>query len=528
MTKTVMLSCAAIAMTIAFPLGAHAQNAGPAITVDGSAPRHKISDDIYGMAEYGVDPQFQATARLPVLRWGGDGATRYNWQVDSSNAGFDWYFMGGDGIANPTPGGGPDALVLADQATGSQTLLTIPIIPYINNSSDWSCSFPVSVYGQQQSTNPYVFPNGETCGNSIALDGTQLIDTDILANHIPNAPSIQKAWVQHLVGRFGTAKAGGVQFYQMDNEPFGWANTHRDVQPSQPTYDFIVQQTEAYAAAVKQADRTAAILGPSDFGWAAYVGNPPEIQEHGGLWNAPWYLQQIAQYQATKHVRLIDYFDEHYYPSFTNPPDDATLLQSTRSLWDPTFTDDSWIGQYYGPIYLIPRMQAWVKQYDPGIKVAISEYSWGATDQLVGALAEADVLGIFGRQALDFATMWNVPTPTQPVAFSFLLYRNYDGAGHGFGTVSIAASSADQDEVSVYAAARSDHMLTLVLINKTTGDLTSSLSIAHPAPNKPAQFYSYSNADLTAIHALAPVSFKHGTASVTVPAMSMNILVVPE
>ena len=507
---------------------AHAQNAGPAITIDAAASRHAISPYIYGMAEYGVDPAYQKSARLPVLRWGGDGTTRYNWQVDSSNAGFDWYFMGGDGIADPTPSGGPDALVLADEKTQSQTLLTIPIIPYINNSASWSCSFPVRLYGPQQSTNPYVFPNGDTCGNSIALDGSQLQDTNILANHIANTPSFQNAWVQHLVSKFGTAKKGGVKFYQMDNEPFGWANTHRDVQPSQPTYDFIVAQTLQYASAVKEADKSALILGPSDFGWAAYVGNGPEIQEHGGLWNAPWYLQQMAQYQAAGHPRPIDYFDEHYYPSFSAQPDTATLLQSTRSLWDPTFTDDSWIGQYYGPIHLIPRMQAWVKQYNPGLKTALSEYSWGNTGQIVDAVAEADVLGVFGRQGLDFATMWNVPSPTQPLAFSFLLYRNYDGAGDGFGTVSVQSSSADQDQLAVYAAARSDHMLTIALINKTASPLTSAMTVAHPAPTKSAQYYSYSSADLTAIHGLPPVAFKHGAANVTVPAMSINMLVLPE
>jgi hypothetical protein len=529
MLKPSLLACAALGVAAGAPAsGANGQSAGPAISIDNSQQRHAISDDIYGMAEYGVDPGFQAAARLPVLRWGGDGTTRYNWRVDSSNAGFDWYFMGGSGNANPTPSGGPDALVLADQATQSQTLLTIPIIPYINASAAWSCSFPVQVYGAQQSTNPYVFPNGETCGNSITTAGAQLTDTTILANHIPNQPSIQQAWVQHLVGRFGNARAGGVKFYQMDNEPFGWANTHRDVQPAQPSYDFIVQQTQAYAAVVKKADRTAAILGPSDFGWPAYVGNGPEITEHGGLWNAPWYLQQMAQYEAAHGVRLIDYFDEHYYPSFNGTPTDALLLQSTRSLWDPTYTDPSWIGQYYGAIQLIPRMQAWVKQYDPGLKVAISEYSWGDTGTIVGALAQADVLGIFGRQGLDFATMWNVPTPTQPVAFSFLLYRNYDGAGHGFGTLSVQSVSADQDEVSAYAALRSDHALTIVLINKTTGDLTVPVTLAHPAPTGSAAVYSYSGANPGAIQAVAPVAFKRGRSSVTVPAMSMNILVVPE
>jgi len=506
--------------------GARAQNAGPAITVDGAAGRHPISDYIYGMAEYGVDPGFQAAARLPVLRWGGDGTTRYNWQVDSSNAGFDWFFMGGDGDANPTPSGGPDALVLADRATQSQTLLTIPIIPWINSSAAWSCSFPVEVYGPQQETNPYVFPNGDTCGNSIATDGTQLVDTDIPANHVPNTPAIQAGWMQHLVGRFGPAKSGGVQFYQMDNEPYGWANTHRDVQPTQPTYDMIEALTEQYAAVVKKADPSAKVLGPSDFGWAAYVGSQAEINEHGGLWNAPWYLSKMAAYEAAHHVRLVDYFDEHYYP--TGPGGDAWLLQSTRSLWDPTYIDDSWIGQWYGAIYLIPRFQAWVAQYDPGLKVGLSEYSWGETTELVGGLVQADVLGIFGRQGLDFATMWNVPQPTDPVAFSFLLYRNYDGAGHGFGTVSVQSASADQDVVAVYAAKRSDHTLTMVLINKTLGDVVCPITVTHPAPTAAAQMYMYSNADLTGIDVQAPVQFMHGQASLTVPAYSMSILILPE
>ena len=186
--------------------------AGPGISVNPQAGQHTINRNIYGMAEYGVDSHFQANAHLPVLRWGGDGTTRYNWQVDSSNAGFDWFFMGGNGNPNPVPSAGPDALVAADMATNSQTLLTIPLIPYINASSSWSCSFPVSAYGPQQATNPYVFPNGQTCGNSLATNGTQLHDTNILANHVANTPATQQAWVQHLVAKFGGANNGGVKY----------------------------------------------------------------------------------------------------------------------------------------------------------------------------------------------------------------------------------------------------------------------------------------------------------------------------
>ncbi len=69
--RVVVLACVAIP--------AHAQTAGPAIAVDIAAGHHPISPDIYGMASSGVTPAYQAAARLPVLRWGGDAATRYNW-----------------------------------------------------------------------------------------------------------------------------------------------------------------------------------------------------------------------------------------------------------------------------------------------------------------------------------------------------------------------------------------------------------------------------------------------------------------
>ena len=61
----------------------------------------------------------------------------------------------------------------------------------------------------------------------------------------------------------------------------------------------------------------------------------------------------------------------------------------------------------------------------------------------VDALTEADVLGIYGRQALDFANFWTVPQPTDAVAYSFRLYRNYDGAGGEFGDTSVNSTSTD-------------------------------------------------------------------------------------
>jgi hypothetical protein len=203
--------------------------AAPTLTVDAAASRHPISPDIYGIASYGLDTTFAKEIQVPNVRWGGDGTSRYNWLVDSSNSGFDWYFMGGNGETTPVPGASADLMV--NTYKPANDLMTIPILPYVNKLSAWNCSFPVSIYGPQQSTNPYVHPNGDSCGNSLTPSGTQLIDNNIYANHIDNTTGLQQQWVQHLVSTFGTAAQGGVKFYQLDNEPYGWSNTHRDVMP---------------------------------------------------------------------------------------------------------------------------------------------------------------------------------------------------------------------------------------------------------------------------------------------------------
>ena len=65
-----------------------------------------ISPDIYGVNVFGADAGFQAfmkECRLPVNRQGGDATTRYNWKIDASNAGDDWFFMAGNGEGTHTP-----------------------------------------------------------------------------------------------------------------------------------------------------------------------------------------------------------------------------------------------------------------------------------------------------------------------------------------------------------------------------------------------------------------------------------------
>jgi hypothetical protein len=501
----------------------------PVLTVDASANRHPISDDIYGMNF--ADGTLAKELRVPVDRWGGDATSRYNWQVDASNAGFDWFFMAGGDQTTAVPGKGADDFVQKDRTAGARSLLTIPIIPYLNSKVSWDCSYPKAMFSPQQAYNPYVHPNGDDCGNSVLVsDGTsiRLAEQQKLRTHVYNTTSIATAWMQHLVQRWDTAANGGVRFVDLDNEPSGWANTHRDVVPDPPVYGSdagvpgIIELGIRYATAVKQVDPTIQVLGPVDFGYPVYD-------------RAPGYLDTFKAAEATAGQRLLDYLDEHYYPAScpantTDPgtaDDQAKRLRATRSLWDPTWKDESWIGQYYPPIQLIPFFRAMIAQHYPGTKLAITEYNFGGIASMNGALAQADVLGIFGREQVDLATMWGPPGTTDPVAYSFRMYRTYDGQGHGFGDVSVHAQSADQDAVSIYAAQRSsDGALTVMLVNKTTDVAAGTVALAGFSPAGPVQVWTYGPANLGAIQQQSGPSVSGGTIQVSIPAQTLMLLVL--
>jgi hypothetical protein len=496
--------------------------AAPTLTVDAAASRHPISPDIYGIASYGLDTTFAKEIQVPNVRWGGDGTSRYNWLVDSSNSGFDWYFMGGNGETTPVPGASADLMV--NTYKPANDLMTIPILPYVNKLSAWNCSFPVSIYGPQQSTNPYVHPNGDSCGNSLTPSGTQLIDNNIYANHIDNTTGLQQQWVQHLVSTFGTAAQGGVKFYQLDNEPYGWSNTHRDVMPVQADYPTITQLGQQYAAVIKQVDSSALVLGPSDFTLGGWIGN---TSQQGGVFAGEYYLQQMAAYDKQHGQRILDYFDEHYYFNTSTP---AAQLASTRTLWDPTYNGGTWVEQwdFDGPMQLIPRFRGWISANYPGTLLSLSEYSIDSGQKsIVDAIAEMDVLGIFGREPLDFANMWSPPAPQDPIAYAFRIFRNYDGNGSQFGDTSVSAVSTDQGQLSIYAAQRSsNNAVTILAINKTTGALAGSIALSNLNLPPTAQVYTYSQASLTSIVHASDAAIASGSLSYTFPGYSAVLFVV--
>jgi hypothetical protein len=129
------------------------------------------------------------------------------------------------------------------------------------------------------------------------------------------------------------------------------------------------------------------------------------------------------------------------------------------------------MGSSLGPaIQLLPRLQGKIAKGFPGTKLAVTEYNHGAENHISGAVAQADTLGIPGREGVYAAAFWPLSS-THPWSFAaWRAFRNYDGAGHHFGDTSVSASTSDLDHVSGYAStdASSAARVGLVLVHRPT------------------------------------------------------------
>lgn len=139
----------------------------------------------------------------------------------------------------------------------------------------------------------------------------------------------------------------------------------------------------------------------------------------------------------------------------------------------------------------------------------------------------ASVLGVFGREGVDVASFWGFDSPRDPTAYVWRIYRNYDGKGGQFGDTSVDAASADAAKLGIYAAKRTtDGALTIVVINRTSAALTSTLTVAGFAQKVGAASYTYAAARPGAIvaAALGPIALSRYAYSY--PADSVTLFAV--
>jgi hypothetical protein len=518
-----------------------AQNPVVTIAIDASAGRRAIDPNVYGVA-HATAAQL-ADLNVPLNRHGGNNTTRYNWQINADNRGNDWYYQS-IADASATPGERGDTFIANARAANAAAMLTIPTIEWVarvpaNRSK--LASFSIAKYGAQSGADWQWFPDA---GNGVRTSGQFVTGNDPNDANVPSSPALQQAWVQHLVNRWGAAASGGLRYYILDNEPSLWHATHRDVRPTGATMDEIRDKTVDFAQRIKAIDPTALVVGPEEWGWSGYFysgfdqqygaahgwSSLPDRAAHGGADYLPWYLDQLRRRHAASGQRLLDVFTVHYYPQGGEFSDDVSPAmqlrrnRSTRSLWDPSYVDETWIA---AAVRLVPRLESWVAAFYPGTRTGITEYNWGAEHHINGATAQADILGIFGREGLDMAARWATPASSTPTYKAIKLYRNYDGNRSAFGDTSVGAAVPNADVVAAFAATRtSDGALTVMAINKAlSGSTSATITFANFAARGIAQPWQLTSAN--SITRLADVAFGGGAFTVMLPPQSITLFVVP-
>jgi len=432
-----------------------------------------ISPDIYGVA--GASLRTLTNACVPLNRWGGNTACRYNWKLGNAwNTGNDWFFENVAIERNAWQG-----FLRRAECSGGRAVVTLPLVGYVAKNTS-SAAFSVRTCGPQQKTDPY----RPDAGNGMHLDGTPVTGNDRSATSVVADPPFVAAWVRQMVQDFPQLFEERRVVFALGNEPMLWNVTHRDVHPHPVSYDEYLERFIAMARAVRQVAPKALIAGPELWGWPAYFQSALDREtktgrdraSHGGEDFLPWFLKQLKAHEDRTGERLLDMVTVHYYPqaegvysASIDMKTTALRVETTRSMFDPTYRDPSWINDR---VELIPRLKRWVARCYPGLKTGITEYNWGGEEDISGALALADVLGIFGREGLDLACYWTCPPEGSPAAAVYALYRNADGRGAAFGNsrldVMWTLTAGSYDQLSVYASRdETAKMVTLMVVNKS-------------------------------------------------------------
>jgi hypothetical protein len=479
-----------------------------------------ISPLIYGNNYDLRDLQKQ---RWGALRLGGNRSTAYNWENNASNAGSDYQFQNDD--------------LMSKSAAPAQ-----PLLDFIDAAAGISAPAVITV-----SNADYVSAD-KNGGGDVRQSGPQYLTTRFKANHprkgspFSAVPDTKDADVyqDELVAFLKAHRPNAKLILSMDNEPELWAHTHAEIFHSPVTYADLWRRNHDFARAAKNVWPGIEVLGFVSYGYAGFM-SLQNASDADGRNFIDWYLDQARAAERKEGSRLIDYLDVHWYPEAqgggeritgtgTSPAVVIAREQAPRSLWDSTYREASWIQSAAGgSVDLLHWLQAKVDRHYPGTKLAFTEWNYGGANHISGAIAVADVLGIFGKFGVSLATYWSLTQEESFAYAAFRAYRNFDGKGASFGDVSIAAglTRPDPEKAVVYASMQSDHpeRVVIVLVNKSNQPSPTGLRISHSVAYSKADVFVLSGGQPvlragSPLRALATNAFRYD-----MPAQSVSVIV---
>ena len=182
-----------------------------------------------------------------------------------------------------------------------------------------------------------------------------------------------------------------------------------------------------------------------------------------------------------------------------------------------------------GPIALIPRLQAKIDARWPGTRLAFTEYYYGGGADISGGVAEADALGVFGREGVFAASVWHTGSTDDRFLYAALaMYRDYDGAGGAFGDTALRATSGDDARAAVYASvdASGAPRMVVVAINRSRAALTAGLAVTDARRYARAEVWQLTAAAAAPRRAADLTATTTNAFRVPLPARSVTTLVL--
>lgn len=481
---------------------------------------------------YGTNQLLTEEEHWGAMRQGGNRLTGYNWENNASNAGTD-YLNSSDnfltwiaGIQNENePGIVTTTFRDKSIQIDAYPLVTLQLAGYVARDKRGT------VTEQQTAPSPrwrnVIFEKG----SSFTLQP----DTSDSFVYLDE-------YVNFLVNRFGMANTPtGIKGYSLDNEPGLWTSTHPRIHPVNARCLEMVQKAIGVSTAVKNVDPYLEIFGPVLYGFNAYY-NFQSAADWDSVragtnyqWFIDYYLHQMKQAEISSGKRLLDVLDIHWYPeargdnriteTYANTSSDKLArVQAPRTLWDNNYTENSWIGQWFGSyLPLIPRLKQSINTFYPGTKLAITEFSYGGENDITGAIAMADVLGIFGKYDVYFGSYWQLDSPSDYISAAYKIYRNYDGNNSTFGDYYLPAVTSDSVNSSVYGAMNiSGSEIHIMVINKKLNEsVNGNFSIASQQNLQNGRVWKLSS-NSPAISEINPITnISNNSFSYTLPAGSV-------
>src|SRR5713226_3385140 len=516
------------------------------ITVDPTKTK-PISPYIYGTNFYSGNTSPQPNFTLD--RDGGNRWTAYNWETNASNAGSDFNYQNDNYLsASNVPTEAVRSFVAGDQGAGLASLVTFQLQGYVSADESGPVLRP--------------FPNLARFKQVIEKKSTK--DAAPFTTAPPTTDAYvymdEFAWAldQKFPGQGIFGAAAGLPgitpalptFISLDNEPDLWNSTHEEVQGSTNiSSSNYIAKTVTLSEALKDHFPNLIIFGPVNYGFGGIYSWQGDLSlsptPNGANWFADKYLAGIQTASAAYGKPIVDVYDFHWYSEATDGTTrvinmtgssltDAqiqAIVQSPRSLWDSTFTENSWITNsvLHAPISILTRIQSKIDAENQGMKLAITEYENGGFNHIAGTIAQADNLGIFGSQGVFAANFWP-PNGTYSYALAgFRAFRGFDGVNASFGDTSLQATSSAVQNVVIYASLDSATPGRVVFVAINRSNAAKVTAINGQALSGTAHLYQMTAASAQGQNPVQPVAVgtmpvSGSSLTITLPAYSVTTI----